>query len=392
MLPLEGIKVVSIEQAVAAPFASRQLADLGARVIKIERPDIGDFARGYDQTVKGMSSHFVWINRSKESLTLDMKADLGKEVFRDLLKDADVVIQNLAPGAMDRLGFSNEELHNINDKLIICNISGYGSYGPYVNKKAYDLLIQCEAGLLSITGTEDMPSKVGISVADIAAGMYAYSGILSSIIKRYKTGKGEILDISMLESLGEWMGYPLNYSLYGGSEPKRTGAQHATIYPYGPFKTGNDGTVFLAIQNEREWKRFCEDVLQRPDLTTHSLYDTNSKRVTNQESLKKEIEKVLQSEVLKNIVDKLEINKIANAQLKNMEEFANHEQLIARNRWINVETPEGVIQSLLPPTAKSEEDIQNKPIPRIGEHSQDILKELNRTDKEIKILEDNNII
>lgn len=392
MLPLEGIKVISIEQAVAAPFASRQLADLGARVIKIERPDVGDFARGYDQTVNGMSSHFVWINRSKESLTLDMKADSGKEVFKDLLEDADVVIQNLAPGAMDRLGFSNEALHSINDKLIICNISGYGSYGPYVNKKAYDLLIQCESGLLSITGTEEAPSKVGISVADIAAGMYAYSGILSSIIKRSKTGKGEILDISMLESLGEWMGYPLNYSLYGGSEPKRTGAQHATIYPYGPFKTGNDGTVFLAIQNEREWKKFCEDVLQRSDLTTHSLYDTNSKRVKNQESLKKEIEKVLQSEILRNIVDKLEINKIANAQLKNMEQFANHEQLIARNRWINVATPEGIIQSLLPPTAKSEEDIQNKPIPRIGEHSQDILKELNRTDKEIKILKDNNII
>lgn len=392
MLALEGIKVISIEQAVAAPFASRQLADLGARVIKIERPGVGDFARGYDKTVSGMSSHFVWINRSKESLTLDIKAELGKEVLKDLLKDADVVIQNLAPGAMDRLGFSNEELHSINDKLIICNISGYGSYGPYVNKKAYDLLIQCEAGLLSITGTEQTPSKAGISIADIAAGMYAYSGILSSIIKRFKTGKGEVLDISMLEALGEWMGYPLNYSLYGGSEPERTGSQHATIYPYGPFKTANNGKVFLAIQNEREWKRFCEDILQRADLTTHSLYSTNSKRVENQESLKKLIEEILHNKSLEDVIEELETNKIANAQLKNMKQFANHEQLIARDRWINVETPEGVIQSLLPPTAKSEKDIQNKPIPKIGEHSRDILKELNRTSKEIGFLEKNNII
>ncbi|MEN1967800.1 CaiB/BaiF CoA-transferase family protein [Lentibacillus sp. N15] len=392
MLPLEGIKIISLEQAVAAPFASRQLADLGARVIKIERPGVGDFARNYDQSVNGMSSHFVWINRSKESLTLNMKADAGKAIFKDLLQDADVVIQNLAPGAMNRLGFSNEELHDINDKLIICNISGFGSDGPYVNKKAYDLLIQCEAGLLSITGTEDTPAKAGISVADIAAGMYAYSGILSSIIKRSKTGKGEVLDISMLEALGEWMGYPLYYSMYGDAEPKRTGAQHATIYPYGPFQTAGDETVFFAIQNEREWVNFCENILYNPDLAIDARYNTNSKRVLNQESLKGEIEQVLLQKNVQEVIRELEANKIANAQLKGMQQFAKHEQLDARNRWIDVESPVGKIKSLLPPAAKGSENIKNTPIPDVGQHTTAILAELGLTEMKIEKLKDANVI
>lgn len=392
MLPLEDIKIISLEQAVAAPFASRQLADLGAQVIKIERPEVGDFARNYDQTVKGMSSHFVWINRSKESLTLNMKADAGKAIFKDLLKDADVIIQNLAPGAMNRLGFSNEELHCINDKLIICNISGFGSYGPYVNKKAYDLLIQCEAGLLSVTGTEEIPAKAGISVADIAAGMYAYSGILTSIIKRSKTGKGEVLDISMLEALGEWMGYPLYYSMYGDMEPKRTGAQHATIYPYGPFQVSGDETVFFAIQNEREWAVFCENILHKPDLTDDTRYNNNSKRVINKKSLKREIEQVLQKKSVKEVMNELEKNKIANAQLKNMKQFASHVQLKARNRWVDVETPVGNIKSLLPPVAKSREDIKNTGIPDVGQHTTKILEELGIPKNEIEQLKESQVI
>lgn len=392
MLPLEDLKVVSLEQAVAAPFASRQLADLGARVIKIERPETGDFARYYDQTVNGMSSHFVWLNRSKESLTLDMKSSEGKEVFTDLIADADVIIQNLAPGAMNRLGFSNEELHNVNDSLIICNISGYGSFGPYVDKKAYDLLIQCEAGFLSITGTDKTPSKAGISVADIAAGMYAYSGILSNLIKRSKTNKGTVMDISMLEALGEWMGYPMYYSMYGEKEPKRTGAEHATIYPYGPFPTMNEKMVFFAIQNEREWKNFCTDVLLKPELSTDERYHTNSKRVENKDSLRVEIESVLKKKSAEELSRSLEENKIANAQLNNMNQFANHQQLAERNRWIEVDTPVGKIKSLLPPTARSKEDIQVSPIPDVGAHSDKILHELGLTDEAIKQLKEKNVI
>lgn len=392
MLPLEGIKVVSLEQAVAAPFASRQLADLGARVIKIERPKVGDFARYYDQTVNGMSSHFVWLNRSKESLTLDLKADSGKALFTDLVKDADVVIQNLAPGAMNRLGLSNQELHDINDALIICNISGYGSYGSYVSKKAYDLLIQCEAGVLSITGTEDAPSKAGISVGDIAAGMYAYSGILSSIIKRSQTGKGDVLDISMLEALGEWMGYPMYYSMYGDTEPKRTGAQHATIYPYGPFATQSGETVFFAIQNEREWANFCEKVLNQPDLATDDRYNSNSKRVENKEHLKLIIEEALQQKTLDEVMQDLEDNKIANAQLKNMNQFADHQQLKERERWMEVETPVGTVKSLLPPAIQDKQDMKLSPIPDIGQHTRQILDELNLTEEKIDQLKADQII
>lgn len=392
MLPLEDIKIVSLEQAVAAPFASRQLADLGARVIKIERPEVGDFARYYDQTVNGMSSHFVWLNRSKESLTLNMKAEDGKDIFSDLIKDADVVIQNLAPGAMNRLGYSNEELHNINDSLIICNISGYGSDGSYVSKKAYDLLIQCEAGFLSITGHEDEPAKAGISVADIAAGMYAYSGILSSLIKRSKTGIGEVLDISMLEALGEWMGYPMYYSMYGGTEPKRTGAQHATIYPYGPFPVKDGKIIFFAIQNEREWETFCSEVLNKPGLANDERFNTNSRRVENKSYLKDIIENVLGHLELQDVMQNLEDNKIANAQLKNMSQFANHPQLKNRDRWVVVDTPSGQIQSLVPPAISSKDDMHLGPIPDVGQDTPKILSELGLTEDKISQMKDNSIV
>src|ERR687886_328704 len=275
MLPLEGITVVSMEQAVAAPFATRQLADLGARVVKIERPQVGDFARSYDAVVNGLSSHFVWLNRSKESLTLDLKKDEAKEVFPRLVAKADVFVQNLAPGAVERLGFGAEDLREKHPHLIVCGVSGYGATGPYKDKKAYDLLVQCEAGLISITGTPETPSKVGISVADIAAGMYAYSGILSALYRRQKTGEGATLEISMLESLGEWMGFPAYFALYGGEEPKRTGASHASIAPYGPFECGDGGIVFLGIQNEREWEKFCEQVLESPGLADDVRFASN---------------------------------------------------------------------------------------------------------------------
>lgn len=392
MLPLEGIKVISLEQAVAAPFASRQLADLGARVIKIERPETGDFARNYDETVNGMSSHFVWLNRSKESLTLNIKTDEGKRIFRELLADADILIQNLAPGAVGRLGFDNEQLHAINDQLIICHISGYGSEGAYGNKKAYDLIIQADSGFLSITGTEDSPSKAGISVADIAAGMYAYSGVLSSLIKRSKTKKGTILDISMLESLGEWMGYPMYYSVYGGEQPKRTGAEHATIYPYGSFPVKEDDMVFFAIQNEREWKNFCEHILEKPELASDEKFNMNSKRVDNKQQLQPIIESVLTEKSAEEVLSLLDENKIANAQLNTMKQFFEHPQLMRRNRWFDMETPVGPVMSLLPPALQSKDEMNLTPIPDIGEQSESILQELGWDGEKIEQLRKNHVI
>ncbi|MDT8861000.1 CoA transferase [Alkalihalobacillus sp. MEB130] len=374
MLPLKGITVVSLEQAVAAPFATRQLADLGARVIKVERPT-GDFARNYDTTVHGMSSHFVWLNRSKESLTLDLKQDEEKNVLEKILSEADVFIQNLAPGAVDRLGFSPELLKKKYPKLIICGISGYGSNGPYKDKKAYDLLIQCEAGLVSITGTEDTPSKAGVSVADIAAGMYAYTGILTALITRYQTGEGTIMEVSMLEALGEWMGYPLYYSDYGSAEPKRTGASHATIYPYGPFLAGDNKMVFLGIQNEREWLHFCEKVLSNLNLANDQRFNSNSLRVKNSHLLESIINEVFEKLSSDQIITRLEEAKIANARLNNMKEFTEHSQLKYRNRWREVDSPVGKIKALIPPVTFDNIKTVMNPIPGIGEHSKKILNE-----------------
>ncbi|MHC8517722.1 CaiB/BaiF CoA transferase family protein [Sporosarcina sp. ITBMC105] len=376
MLPLEGIKVVSLEQAVAAPFATRQLADLGARVIKIERPIDGDFARHYDTTVNGMSSHFVWINRSKESLTLDLKSKEGKEILEKLLSEADIFIQNLAPGAIDRLGFSPKVLNEKFEKLIVCGISGYGTYGPYVDKKAYDLLIQCEAGLVSITGTDDTPSKAGISVADIAAGMYAYSGILTALIQRSKTGKGSYFEVSMLEALGEWMGYPMYYSHYGGREPSRTGASHATIFPYGPFPANDGKFVFFSIQNEREWKRLCEEVMEKPEYVEDSRFNSNSSRVNNKNLLRGLIESAFMNFTANELVDRLESAKIANARLNSIEEFYRHPQLEARNRFREVQTPNGPIKALLPPATFNNFEPVMGGIPSVGQDTELILKEI----------------
>ncbi|MFP3918791.1 CaiB/BaiF CoA-transferase family protein [Lysinibacillus telephonicus] len=379
MLPLEGITVISLEQAVAAPFASRQLADLGARVIKVERPEVGDFARNYDTTVHGQSSHFVWTNRSKESIAIDLKTEQGKEILKKLLKKADVFIQNLAPGAIERLGFDPEELTKKFPQLIICSISGYGNSGPYRDKKAYDLLIQCEAGLVSITGTGDTPSKAGISIADISAGMYAYSGILTALIQRQHTGKGSILNISMLEALGEWMGYPMYYAAYGGEEPPRTGASHATIYPYGPFRCGDGKSVFLGIQNEREWKRFCCEVLENPTLANDEKYDSNFKRNQHKEELKKLIENEFNNITTEILTSRLDHAQIANARLNDMSSFFNHPQLNSRNRWREVDTPNGPIKALLPPATISGIEPVMGAIPRVGEHTEKILEELNIT-------------
>jgi itaconate CoA-transferase len=376
MLPLDGITVVSLEQAVAAPFATRQLADLGARVIKIERPGVGDFARSYDETVQGMASHFVWLNRSKESLTLDLKKDEAKDVLNRLLAGADVFVHNLAPGATERLGYGADKLREEYPRLIVCGVSGYGATGPYKDKKAYDLLVQCEVGLVSITGTEETPSKVGISVADIAAGMYAYTGILGALYSRERTGEGAALEISMLEALGEWMGFPAYFTAYGGSQPSRTGASHAAIAPYGPFEAGDGKTVFLGIQNEREWARFCEQVLERPELATDSRFDSNSKRVTNVEELTEAIEGAFERLSSDEAITRLEAAQIANARMRTVQEFLEHPQFEARERWCEVDSPVGPLRALLPPVNMRGVEGAMKPIPEIGEHTDAILQEL----------------
>ncbi|WP_119068503.1 CaiB/BaiF CoA transferase family protein [Rubrobacter indicoceani] len=383
--PLEGITVVSLEQAVAAPFATRQLADLGARVIKVERPGAGDFARGYDETVNGLASHFVWLNRSKESLALDLKRDEAGEVLRKLVAKADVFVQNLAPGAARRLGFGAEELRREHPRLIHCSISGYGEGGPYTKKKAYDLLVQCEAGLVSITGTPETPSKVGISVADIAAGMYAYSGVLSALLRRERAGGGATVEVSMLEALGEWMGFPAYFAGYGGSEPKRSGASHAAIAPYGPFPCA-DGVVFLGIQNEREWKKFCDEVLEREGLAGDRRFDTNSKRVENRDALHAEIESVFTGLLSEEAIERLEEAGIANARMRNVKDFLDHPQLEARGRWREFGSPAGPLRTLLPPATLDGTEPAMGPMPEVGEHNGSILSELGYGEGEISAL------
>jgi len=386
MGPLEGITVVALEQAVAAPFATRQLADLGARVIKVERPGVGDFARGYDTMVKGLSSHFVWLNRSKESLTLDLKQPEARDILERLLAGADVFIHNLAPGAAGRLGFGAERLREEYPELIICGISGYGFTGPYRDKKAYDLLVQCEAGLVSITGTPETPSKVGISAADIAAGMYAYSGILAALFRRERTGEGMEIEVSMLEALGEWMGFPAYFALYGGEEPKRSGARHAAIAPYGPFECGDGEVVFLGIQNEREWERFCKAVLGHPAMAEDERFATNSDRVANREALDKEIEDVFKRLSAEEVIEGLEEAQIANARMRTVHDFLNHPQLEARGRWREVGSPAGPLRALLPPATMSGVEPPMAAIPGVGEHTDRILAELGYDEEGITVL------
>ncbi len=383
MRPLEGITVVSLEQAVAAPFATRQLADLGARVIKVERPGGGDFARGYDATVQGLSSHFVWLNRSKESLTLDLKRGEAKQVLQRLLQKADVFVQNLAPGAVERLGFATGELRTTYPRLIVCNLSGYGSSGPYRDKKAYDLLIQAETGLVSITGTSETPCKVGISIADISCGMYAYSGILTALLVRAKTGEGVALETSLFDSLGEWMSYATYYTTYGGTAPLRSGASHATIAPYGPALAGDNKVVYLGLQNEREWKKFCDVVLQRPQLVEDSRFDSNANRVKNRPQLDQAMQEVFQKLTAAEIIARLESAQIANARMNTVQEFANHPQLEARKRWGQIDSPAGPLKALFPPvTMENVEPVMNE-VPALGQQTDAILGELGFDSSEI---------
>lgn len=388
MRPLDGITIVALEHVIAAPFATRQLADLGARVIKIERPGSGDFARHYDERAKGMSSHFTWVNRSKESLTLDLKQEGALIILKQLLEKADVFVQNLVPGAAARMGLSPEALQALNPNLIYCNLSGYGEDGPYRDKKAYDLLIQSEAGLLSITGTPDEPSKAGISIADIAAGMYTYTNIMAALLLRQKTGKGSVIDVSMLEALGEWMGYAMYYSTDGASPPPRTGATHATIYPYGPFKAGDGKTIMLGLQNEREWALFCEKVLVQPTLANDPRFDKNFKRNENRIELSKIILDRFANFTSEQVIAKLDEAQIANASLNDMHQFWDHPQLRARERWHSVESPNGPILALLPPGINTAYEFRMDKIPGVGEHTEAILKELGYSQEQISQFEE----
>lgn len=388
MRPLDGIVVVTLEHAIAAPFCTRQLADLGARVIKIERPGVGDFARAYDARVRGLASHFVWTNRSKESLTLDVKHPEAGAVLERLLARADVLVQNLAPGAAARLGLAFAALHERHPRLIVCDISGYGADGPYRDKKAYDLLIQAESGFLSVTGSPDAPAKAGCSIADIAAGMYAFSGILAALLQRGRTGRGCHIAISMLESMVEWMSYPLYYAFDGADPPPRAGAAHATIYPYGPFPAGDGRTVMLGLQNEREWAAFCARVLERPELADDPHFASNARRVAARDELHAIIVAAFAGLTSEELIARLDAAQIANARVNDMHEVWRHPQLDAQQCWISVDTPAGPVPALLPPIRTDNFAPRIDPVPALGEHTDAILAELGWTKAEIARLRD----
>lgn len=390
--PLAGTTVVSLEHAIAAPFCTRQLADLGARVIKVERPGRGDFARDYDQRARGLSSHFAWVNRSKESLTLDLKDERGQQVLMQLVGRADVLVQNLAPGAAARMGLSYEALRAKHPRLVVCDISGYGNDGPYRDRKAYDLLIQSEAGFLSVTGTPDEPCKSGNSIADIAAGMYAYSGVLAALLQRQRTGEGSHVDVSMLESLGEWMGFPLYYAYEGAPPPPRSGASHATIYPYGPFPAGDGRTVMLGLQNEREWKAFCEQVLQQPALAADPRFDSNARRNEHRAELRAIIVQVFGALTAQQVTGRLDQAQIANARVNGMDDVWAHPQLQARGRFATIASPAGELRALLPPGVNSAFDYRMDAIPAVGEHTEALLRELGVADDELRAMRDRGAI
>lgn len=374
--PLDGITVVSLEHAIAAPFCTRQLADMGARVIKIERPGTGDFARGYDERVRGLSSHFVWTNRSKESLTLDLKRDEAGGIMDRLLESADVLVQNLAPGAAARLGLSFEALHQKYPRLIVCDISGYGEGGPYQDKKAYDLLIQSESGFLSVTGTKDDPVKAGCSIADIAAGMYAYSAILNALLLRQRTGQGSRLDVSMLESMVEWMGFPMYYAFDGAAPPVRAGAAHASIYPYGPFPVGGGSTIMLGLQNEREWRVFCAQVLRQAELAEDPRFISNSLRTANRDALRALIVAAFADLSIEQVTQRLEDAQIANARVNDMAGVWAHPQLQARQRWSEVDSPAGMLPALLPPATSNAFTAHMGAVPAVGQNTDAVLASL----------------
>ncbi len=374
-LPLEGITVLALEQAVAAPFATRQLGDLGARVIKVERAGSGDFARGYDETVHGMSSYFVWLNRGKESITLNIKQPQDRALIDKILAHADVFVQNLVPGAVERLGLDDQSLRDAYPRLITCSVSGYGAPGPYSSKKAYDLLVQCEAGLLSVTGTPEAPAKAGISVADISAGMYAFSGVLTALYERERTGRGTSVQVAMLDALGEWTSQPYLYAAYGGAPPSRTGARHASISPYGPYRAGDGSQVFIGVQNEREWAALCIDVLRRPDLAGDPRFAGNSRRLENDAELRMMLTEALAPLSADQVSRRLDEVGIANARMRTMHEFAEHPQLAARDRWRDVDTPRGPVRSLLPPATVTGREAAMGAVPAVGQHTEAVRAE-----------------
>ena len=392
MRPLEGVTVLALEHVIAGPFCTRQLADLGARVIKIERPGVGDPARAYDDRANGMASHFVWTNRSKESITLDLKQQEAKDIVLKLLVSADVLVQNLAPGAAGRMGFSYDLLQDRFPRLIVCDISGYGADGPYRDKKAYDLLIQSESGLLSVTGTEDTPAKAGCSIVDISAGMYAYTNILAALIQRGKTGQGSRIDVSMLESMCEWMSFPLYYAYEGASPPPRTGASHATIYPYGPFQVGDGKAVMLGLQNEREWAVFCDKVLAKPELKSDPRFSSSSRRSDARVELHGIIVDAFSSLTSDEVVARLDEAKIGNAAMNGMRQVWDHAQLAARHRWTEVDSPTGKIKAMLPPGMPESFEPRMDAIPGVGEHTDAILAELGYGETDIARLHQAHIV
>jgi len=389
-LPLTGITVVSVEQAVAAPFATRQLADLGARVIKVERPGAGDFARSYDATVNGLASYFVWLNRGKQSLSLDLKNPACLSILTSLIDRADVFVQNLAPGAATRMGLSAATLRGHAERLIVCDISGYAPDGPLGGRRAYDLLIQCETGLVSVTGSQDSPAKAGISVADIAGGMYAFSSVLAALYARERTGQGAALQVSLFESLAEWMAQPMYYAMYTGIPPARTGTSHATIAPYGTFRTGAGGTVQLAVQNDREWRRLCQQVLRRPELADDPRFRTNAARVAARTELHTEIETALSPYPPDRVIALLDAARIANARLNTVGDLLAHPQL--EHRWAEVASPAGPVRALRSPVSTGGAAPALGPIPAVGEHTDAILAELGLTDAEVAALRDAGVV
>ncbi|MEU4088574.1 CaiB/BaiF CoA transferase family protein [Streptomyces aureus] len=392
-LPLEGITVVAVEQAVAAPFATRQLADLGARVVKVERIDGGDFARGYDTTAKGLASHFVWCNRGKESVAVDLKDPRGLDVVRRLVAEADVFVQNLAQGAAARLGLDAATLCAEHPRLIAVDVSGYGPSGPYAGKRAYDMLVQCEAGLVSVTGTPERPVKAGIPAADIAAAMYAFSGVLAALVRRGTTGRGGPVEVSMLDALAEWMGHPLHHAMHGGTPPARTGLAHSVIVPYDVYSTADGGQVLLSVQNDREWRRLAQQVLERPEMADDPDFATNAARVAGRERVDAAVAGALGALGADEAVARLEAAGIACARLRDVMEVAEHPQLAARNRWREVGSPAGPLRALLPPiTLPGGQEARMGSVPRLGEHTGVVLRALGMTDADVAELRRDGVV
>ncbi|MCF3167675.1 CoA transferase [Streptomyces violaceoruber] len=392
-LPLDGVTVVAVEQAVAAPFATRQLADLGARVVKVERPDGGDFARGYDTAARGLASHFVWCNRGKESLAVDLKDPRGLAIVRELVAGADVFVQNLAQGAAARLGLDAASLCAAHPRLVAVDISGYGAGGPYAHKRAYDMLVQCEAGLVSVTGTAAQPVKAGVPAADIAAAMYAFSGVLAALLRRATTGRGGPVEVSMLDALAEWMGHPLHQGMHGSAPPARTGLAHSVIAPYDAYATADGEQVLLAVQNDREWRRLAEQVLFRPELADDPDFATNAARTANRERTDATVARALAALTGGEALARLEAAGIACARLNTVADVAAHPQLAARDRWREVGSPVGPLRALLPPIMlPGSVEARMGAVPALGEHTDALLRALGMTDEQTSVLRRDGVI